>query len=148
MAIIMEWWIWIVLGLALLLGELVTPGGFYILFFGIGALVVGALAGFDVAGPAWFQVVLFPIISVVSLWLFRERLLQATQKETPYNIDSMVGETAVMMEAIPSNGIGKAEMRGTSWSARNIGEKPLARGERCRVERIEGLTIFVRSEPS
>jgi membrane protein implicated in regulation of membrane protease activity len=144
----MEWWIWIVLGLGLLLGELVTPGGFYILFFGIGALVVGALAGFDVAGPVWFQIVLFPILSVITLWLFRERLLQATQKESSYNIDSMVGETAVMMEAIPGNGIGKAELRGTSWNVRNIGEKPLARGERCRVERIEGLTIFVRSEPS
>ena len=30
----MEWWIWVVLGLALLLGEILTPGGFYLLFFG------------------------------------------------------------------------------------------------------------------
>jgi inner membrane protein len=142
----MEWWIWIVLGLALLLGELITPGGFYILFFGIGAVVVGGLAGFDFAGPAWFQVILFLAVSVVTLWLFRERLLKVTQGSTPHNVDSMVGETAVIMEEIPSNGIGKAEMRGTSWNARNIGEKPLARGERCRVERIEGLTLFVRGE--
>lgn len=142
----MEWWIWIVFGLALLLGELITPGGFYILFFGIGAVVVGGLAGFDFAGPAWFQVILFLLVSVVTLWLFRERLLKVTQGATPYNVDSMVGETAVIMEEIPSNGIGKAEMRGTSWNARNIGEKPLARGERCRVERIEGLTLFVRGE--
>jgi membrane protein implicated in regulation of membrane protease activity len=142
----MEWWIWIVLGLALLLGELITPGGFYILFFGIGAVVVGALAGFDLAGPAWFQVILFSAVSVVTLWLFRERLLKVTQGATPHNVDSMVGETAVIMENIPSNGIGKAEMRGTPWNARNIGEKPLARGERCRVERIEGLTLFVRGE--
>jgi membrane protein implicated in regulation of membrane protease activity len=34
----MEWWIWILLGLVLLLGEIVTPGGFYILFFGVGAV--------------------------------------------------------------------------------------------------------------
>ena len=142
----MEWWIWIVFGLALLLGELITPGGFYILFFGIGAVVVGGLAGFDFAGPAWFQVILFLLVSVVTLWLFRERLLKVTQGATPYNVDSIVGETAVIVEEIPSNGIGKAEMRGTSWNARNIGEKPLARGERCRVERIEGLTLFVRGE--
>jgi inner membrane protein len=142
----MEWWIWIVLGLVLLLGELITPGGFYILFFGIGAVVVGGLAGFDFAGPAWFQVILFLAVSVVTLWLFRERLLKVTQGSTPHNVDSMVGETAVIMEEIPSNGIGKAEMRGTSWNARNIGAKPLARGERCRVERIEGLTLFVRGE--
>ena len=142
----MEWWIWIVLGLALMLGELITPGGFYILFFGIGALFVGVLAGFDFAGPAWFQVILFLLVSVVTLWRFRERLLKVTQITTPDNVDSMIGETAVIMEEIPSNGIGKAEMRGTSWNARNIGEKPLVRGERCRVERIEGLTLVVRGE--
>ena len=142
----MEWWIWIVLGLALLIGELITPGGFYILFFGIGAVFVDVLAGFDFAGPAWFQVILFLLVSVVTLWRFRERLLEVTQGTTPDNVDSMIGETAVIMEEIPSNGIGKAEMRGTSWSARNIGEKPLARGERCRVERIEGLTLVVRGE--
>lgn len=142
----MEWWSWIVLGLALLFGELITPGGFYILFFGVGAVIVGALAGFDLAGPAWVQVILFSVISVGMLWLFRERLLQLTQGATPNNVDSLVGETAVIMEEIPSNGIGKAEMRGTSWNARNIGEKPLARGERCRVERIDGLTLVVRSE--
>lgn len=142
----MEWWIWIVLGLALLVGELITPGGFYILFFGIGAVIVGALAGLGFAGPVWLQVILFSLVSVVTLWLFRERLLKSTQVATPYNVDTLIGETAITMEEIPSNGIGKAEMRGTSWNARNVGEKPLTRGERCRVERIEGLTLFVRAE--
>ena len=142
----MEWWIWIVVGLALMLGELITPGGFYILFFGIGAVFVGVLAGFDLAGPVWFQVIIWLLVSVVTLWRLRERLLKLTQGTTSDNVDSMVGETAVIMEEIPSNGSGKAEMRGTSWNARNIGEKPLARGERCRVERVEGLTLVVRGE--
>jgi inner membrane protein len=52
----------------------------------------------------------------------------------------------VAAEDIAANAIGKAELRGTSWTARNVGEKPLARGERCTVERIEGLTIFIRAE--
>ena len=144
----MEWWIWILLGLALLLGELVTPGGFYIIFFAVGALIVGLLAGFDIAGPVWFQVILFSVFSVITLWLFRERLLQLTQGSRRDDIDSLVGETAIVTEEIAVQGIGKAEMRGTSWSARNIGEKPLARGERCKVKRVEGLTIFVRAEQS
>src|SRR3990172_6704545 len=119
----MEWWIWILLGLALLLGELLTPGGFYIIFFGIGAIVVGTLAGLNVAGPVWFQVILFCVASVVTLWLFRERLLQLTQGESRDDIDSLVGETAVMMAEVPVNSVGKAEMRGTSWNARNVGER-------------------------
>lgn len=142
----MEWWTWILLGLLLLLAELVTPGGFYIIFFGVGAVVVGVLSGFNAAGPLWFQVILFSTISVLALWLFREKLLRLTQREPRQNIDSLIGETAVVVEEIAVNSIGKAEMRGTSWNARNVGEKSLAPGARCRVERVEGLTLFVRAE--
>jgi inner membrane protein len=142
----MEWWIWILLGLLLLLAELLTPGGFYIIFFGIGALVVGVLAGFNAAGPLWFQFILFSILSVLTLWLFRGKLLQLTQGERRENVDSLVGETAVATEEIHLNAVGKAELRGTSWNARNVGDKPLTRGQRCVVERVEGLTIFVRAE--
>jgi inner membrane protein len=142
----MDWWIWLLLGLLLLLAELLTPGGFYIIFFGIGAIVVGILAGFQFAGPPWFQYILFSLVSVTALWLFREKLLQLTRAAPSESVDNLVGETAVSLDDIPVNGIGKAEMRGTSWNARNIGDQPLARGQRTRVERIEGLTIFVRAE--
>lgn len=142
----MEWWIWIVLGLVLLLGEMVTPGGFYILFFGVGAIIVGILAGFNVAGPLWFQVIVFSGFSLITFWLFRRRLVQSIDRGTPDKVDTLIGETAVVTEEIPSRGIGKAEMRGTSWSAHNISEQSLARGQRCRVERVEGLTIYVRAE--
>jgi len=142
----MEWWIWILLGLLLVLAELVTPGGFYFMFFGIGAVVVGVLAGFSAAGPLWFQFILFSILSLVTLWLFREKLLQLTEGVAVQNVDSLIGETAVASDQIDVNGIGKAEMRGTSWSARNTGDKPIKRGERAKVERVEGLTLFVRPE--
>jgi inner membrane protein len=132
----------------LLLAELLTPGGFYIIFFGIGAVVVGVLAGLNAAGPLWFQFILFSILSVLTLWLFREKLLQQTQGERRKNVDSLVGETAVATEEIHLNAVGKAELRGTSWNARNIGDRPLTRGQRCIVERVEGLTIFVRAEQS
>lgn len=142
----MEWWIWLLLGLLLLLGELLTPGGFYIFFFGIGALVVGVLVGLNFAGPAWFQFILFSVVSVLALWLFREKLLQLSRARTTDAVDSLIGESAVALEEISANGVGKAEARGTSWTARNLGDQALARGERCKVERVEGLTIFVRAE--
>jgi inner membrane protein len=142
----MEWWLWLLLGLLLLLAELVTPGGFYIVFFGVGAIIVGVLTGFQAAGPTWFQFILFSIVSVVCLWLFREKLLQLTRARSSETVDNLVGETAVLLEDISANGMGKAEMRGTSWTTRNVGDTPLARGQRCRVERVEGLTLFVRAE--
>jgi len=142
----MDWWIWILLGLMLLLAELLTPGGFYILFFGLGAITVGVLAAFEAAGPTWFQFVLFSIVSVLSLWFFRGKLLELTRGPSTDRVDTYIGETAVILEDISVNGIGKAEMRGAPWNTRNVSGRPLARGERCRVERVEGLTLFVRSE--
>jgi membrane protein implicated in regulation of membrane protease activity len=142
----MDWWIWILLGLVLLLAELVTPGGFYILFFGLGGIAVGLLSVFEAAGPIWFQIVLFSIISVFSLWFFREKLLELTRGPSMDRVDTYIGETAVVLDDISVNGIGKAEMRGTPWTTRNVSGRPLARGERCKVERVEGLTIFVRAE--
>jgi hypothetical protein len=142
----MEWWIWMLLGLLLLLAELVTPGGFYFIFFGIGAVVVGVLAGLGTGGPAWFQFLLFSILSLVSLWLFRGKLLQLTEGAPDRNVDTLIGETAVASDEIPVHGIGKVEMRGTAWNARNVGDRPLKHGERAKVERVEGLMLFVRLE--
>ena len=142
----MEWWIWLLLGLLLLLGELLTLGGFYIFFFGIGALAVGVLAGLNFAGSTWFQFILFSVVSLLALWLFREKLLQLARSRTTGVVDSLIGETAVALEEIAANGVGKAEARGTSWTARNLGDQALARGARSRVERVEGLTIFIRAE--
>ena len=142
----MEWWIWILLGLLLLLVELVTPGGFYFMFFGVGAVLVGILAGFEIAGPVWFQIILFSFLALVSLGLFRGKLLRLTEATTTPDVDSLVGATAIASDDIAINAIGKVEMRGTSWSARNISEKPLRRGERARVARVEGLMLFVQPE--
>ena len=142
----MDWWLWILLGFLLLLAELITPGGFYILFFGLGAIAVGLLAAFESAGPTWFQFVLFSIISVLSLLFFRKKLLELTRGPSTDRVDTYIGETAVALEDISVNGIGKTEMRGTPWNTRNLSGRPLTRGERCKVERVEGLTLFVRAE--
>ncbi len=39
----MDWWIWLVLGFALLGAEMLAPGGLYLLFAGVAALSVGVL---------------------------------------------------------------------------------------------------------
>jgi membrane protein implicated in regulation of membrane protease activity len=143
----MAWWVWILVGLGLLLLEILTPGGFYILFFGFGALVVGLLASVDLAGPAWAQWLLFSAASVAGLLVFRRPLLQRFQSATPdREVDSLVGETAVALGGIASEAMGQVELRGTVWSARNVGEAAIAGGQRCRVRRVEGLTLWVRAE--
>ena len=142
----MTWWIWILIGLSLVFAEVVIPGGFYLLFFGVGALAVGLLALADIAGPAWLQVLLFSVISLCALWLFRERLMQSFQVKAQVPVDSYIGETAHVVDEIAVNAVGKVELRGTSWSARNVGATPLPAGGRCMVEKVEGLTLLVRPE--
>ena len=61
----MIWWYWILLGLVLAAIELATPGGFFVIFFAVGALFVGLvdLAGIlEVDSAEW---ALFTVVSLV-----------------------------------------------------------------------------------
>jgi len=142
----MLWWIWILLGFLLLVAELLTPGGLYLLFFGVAAVVVGLLAGLGLAGPPWMEWLLFSLVSVVALSLFRRPLLKRLRPAAMgTEVDSLVGETAVVLEDMPADAIGKAELRGSAWRARNVGKDALIRGQRCTVERVDGLMLCVRA---
>jgi hypothetical protein len=141
------WWQWLVLGLLLAVAELATPGGFYVIFFGVGAIVVGVLTAFGLAGPTWMQLLLFGLLSVISLLLFRGRLLKTMQPNPQAPpVDLIVGEVAIAAEDMAPGGIGKVELRGSAWSARNSAGTRVARGARCRVVRVDGLTLYVEPE--
>lgn len=143
----MEWWHWLVLGLILVALEMAASGGFYVIFFGVAALAIGGLHLFDLAGPAWFQFLLFSVISVVSLLVFRNPLLRWLRLDgAAGDVDSMVGETAVPLEDIAPGAVGRAELRGSVWSARNSSGSALLRGERCRVVQVDRLMIFLEPE--
>ena len=143
----MTWWFWIVLGLALSAIELATPGGFVIVFFGAGAILVGLLALVGIAGPAWVQWLLFPILALLSLRLFRRPLMHRLGISGEKNdVDSLVGEIAAATDAMPPGAHGRAELRGTTWSARNVDAVTIAQGQRCRVVAVQGLMLDLRSE--
>lgn len=142
----MSWWHWLVLGLVLVLLEMAASGGLYVIFFGVAAIAISALHLFDLAGPVWVQLLLFSAISIGALLAFRGPLLRRIQPESPADRDSPVGEIAVPLEEIPPGGVGRAELRGTVWTARNAGLAPLGRGERCRVVKVERLMIHLEAE--
>jgi len=140
----MEWWIWILLGLGLLVVEMVTPGGLFALFFGFSALLVAGLSALGL-GAAWLQWLVFAALGVALLLLLRRRL-QARLETRNIPVDTLVGEIALPLEDLPPGATGRAEMRGTSWTAHNAGDVPISRGCRCQVEKVEGLTIWIRAE--
>ncbi len=61
-------------------------------------------------------------------------------------MDTLVGEVATLTDDLAAGAVGKAELRGTTWTVLNRGEGPLARGQRCRVVAVDGLTLQVRGE--
>ena len=143
----MTWWLWVALGLVLGAIELATPGGFFVIFFGVAALAVGLseLAGLGL--PAWGQWLAFPILAIVALRLFRRPLLARLQPPTDAGaVDSMVSEVAVPVAVIEPGQHGRAELRGTVWSARNVGDTAVAAGQRTRVVAVNGLQLDIRPE--
>jgi membrane protein implicated in regulation of membrane protease activity len=138
------WWGWFIVGFALLLLELSSPGGFYFLFFGVGAISVGILAWLTVVEAAWIELLFFSVFAIVTSLLFRRRLLaRFGPKSGDGIVDSLVGEAATVMDNIDAGGLGKVELRGTAWNARNSSDRMLARGERCKVQEVDGLSLIV-----
>ncbi len=143
----MVWWMWLAGGLALLAVELATPSGFFVMFFGVGAILTGLAAGVGlVTGPV-AQWTLFTVASVLSLLLFRGKIQARVEHTGPLlPVDSLVGDIAFPAEAIAPGAVGRVELRGTSWDARNEGDTPLGAHQRCRVTRVSGLQLGVVAE--
>jgi hypothetical protein len=142
----MTWWIWLLVGFGLLAIEMATPGGLYFLFFGAGAIAVGIVAALGVTQD-WLQLVIFSVLSVGSLLLFRGPLLRRLKPvgaRPP--VDQIAGQTATLTDDVPARGPGKAELRGTVWNVENAADQALTRGQRVRIERVEGLKLIVRPE--
>ena len=142
----MAWWLWLLLGLVLAALELASTGGFYLIFFGVSAMFIGLMGAIGLAGPPWLQWLVFTLLSVILLLAFRRPILRMMNVETG-PVDSLVGaDRGRRWTRFGPGAIGRAELRGSTWSARNLHSADLARGQRCRVERVDGLMLFLLPE--
>jgi inner membrane protein len=123
-AIYVPWWMWVVLGMVLLLGEVLTPGGFFIIFFGAAAVVVGLLKALGLEMTLSYELMLYAVLSVLGLLFFRKPLQQRFKQLTPnMAADEITGEVGTAIEEIAAGATGKVELRGTSWNAMSAGER-------------------------
>ena len=141
----MSWWIWVLIALALLAAEAVATS-LHIGFFALGALVAAALDAMGIGVPLWAELLIFTVVSVTALVLVRPIAIRRLKLDRTPVVDSMIGEVAIALGEIAPNGVGKAEMRGTTWNVQNSGARGVVPGERCVVERVEGLVLFVRAQ--
>jgi membrane protein implicated in regulation of membrane protease activity len=141
------WTTWAVLAVVLALLEMAGPG-FFVIFFAAGAALAAVLAFLLPDLAPWVQVLAFVVASVASMLLFRRRLvaLFGTGKAGTAHMDNLVSEVALPLEDLAPGATGKAELRGTVWKAHNAGDALLAKGQRCSVSKVEGLTIWLKAE--
>ncbi len=134
-----------VLGLALLISEILTPGGFFIFFFGIGGIFIGLIVYFFPNITLTNQIFLFSIFSIISLLIFRKPLQHLFQNRFGGVEEEIIGSEVVVIKAISPRQSGLVEFRGSPWKAVVDTNESLPKGINCRVTKICKLTFTVES---
>jgi membrane protein implicated in regulation of membrane protease activity len=137
------WLIWALAAVALAVGEIVTPGLFFLGPVALAAVVAGVAAavGLGVA----LQLVLFIAGSIASLLLLRPIARRHLHMPPALRTGTaaLEGSKAVVLQRVDVNG-GRVRIGGEEWSARAyMDDQVLEPGARVEVVKIEGATALV-----
>lgn len=113
------------------------------LWFAAGAVVAmfAALLGAGI----WLQTGLFLVVSGALLLMLRPIVRRyLVPKITPTNVDSLVGSTGLVTEAIDNvTASGQVKLGAMEWTARSTTGENIPQGTLIRVDRIEGVKVYV-----
>jgi membrane protein implicated in regulation of membrane protease activity len=137
------WLAWSIAAVALVVGEIFTPG----LFF-LGPVALAAVAGAIVSlfgAPLWLQLLVFAGSSFASLGLLRP--IARRHLTMPHAIRTgaaaLVGAPAVVLQRVDADG-GLVRIGGEDWSARAyMPDQVLEPGAKVEVAEISGATALV-----
>ena len=143
----MSWWGWIILGLLLLGSELAfLDAAFYLVFIGAAAVVVGLVLLGGIIMPFWAQWILFAVLAIGTMVLFRQRLYQFVRGRGKGWGRSLVDDLVRIEESLAPGQSCRIQHRGSTWTARNKGELKSFAGDEARVISVDGLTLNVSKE--
>lgn len=133
---------WFVLLVVFLIAEAATVT-MISLWFAAGALA--AMAVSLLGAGTWLQVGMFFVVSAVMLTALRPLARKYfTPKLTKTNVDSVIGTQGLVTAAIDNvSAQGQVKLGAMEWTARSVSGEPIAKGTRVRVEKVEGVKIFV-----
>ena len=135
--------LWLIAAVLLGIGELVTPGLF---FLGPVALAaVGAAITAGIGGGIILQLIVFIAVSLASLAFLRPIARRHIHMPalTRTGTAALVGTKALVLQRVDVNG-GLVRIGGEDWSARAFFEgQTLEPGARVEVAKIEGATALV-----
>ena len=136
---------WLIAFIVLVAAEAATVGMVCIWF------AAGTVGGFLTAilgGPFWFQLIVFAAVSTLTLALVRpaaSRFLHP--RRSPTNADRVVDQTASVTQTIDNEaGTGQVNVLGQVWTARSALGVVIPAGTQVRVQRIEGVKVFVETQ--
>lgn len=140
------WWHWVVLGIVLVLLELAVPS-FFLVWFGLGALIVGVLIVFSPSAPFAFQILAWTACSLVflALW-FRVFKPNLYKSRAGMARGSLIGEVGLVTRDIRPYERGQIRLQKPIlgeevWES--VAEEEIRVGERVRVLEVEGNTLKV-----
>lgn len=138
-------WIWLYIGSALMMLELISPG-FVIFFFGLAAATTGVVTRFSGDGftTVW-QVLTFAGLSIVYLVFLRrvvKKVFSGTVETSASNFeDDFPGKIAVVTEDINTPLSGRVMLGDSEWTA--VADAPIEKGVNVRIVLRDNLTLKV-----
>lgn len=142
----MPWWGWMIIGALMLGSELLgVEAAFYLVFIGIAAMITGLveLAGADL--ELWMQWILFSVIAVILMVLFRKKLYAKLRGSGVGYQTGPAGEVVTVEEALAPGQSGRMSYRGTRWTVVNDSKEAFTAGQRVRISRVDGLKLNLES---
>jgi membrane protein implicated in regulation of membrane protease activity len=139
----MEAVLWVVLAVALAIAEAFTAT-LLVAMFAAGALAAAATAG--LGGPLLLQVIVFAVVSALSLGAIRPTILRHAQSQdgdTVFGVEAIEGSHGLVLEEVDADQ-GMIKIDGELWQARSFdGTEKYLPGERVRVVKLRGATAIV-----
>lgn len=137
-------WLWLAAAFVFAIGEMASPGSFFLLPFAIGALVATGLAFANVGvGIEWIA---FVGVSVAALVAMRPlaRRLDLLDDDLGIGSRRLIGQTATVLEDIPGGGeLGLVRVHREEWRAESMDGSAIPLGAAVRVADIEGTRVIV-----
>ncbi len=139
------WHIWIIIGIIFFIIEIFTPA-FFFASLGIGAFITSIAAYYDYSMTAQISALsggTFIVFIGVRPLL---KLLQSAKGDNrTTGIDALIGQKAIVIKQIDNaNNWGRIKLGGEEWKACSINGEILEESYMVVVEKIEGVTAYVK----
>jgi len=139
-----QWrWIWLAAAVLFGMGEMATPGAFFLAPFGVGAAVAAILAFADVSvAVEWGAFVAISLVAFAALRPLARRL-DRDHGSDGVGSRRLIGRDAIVLEAIGEVEPGLVRVDREEWRADTADRSPIPEGTHVRVTDVQGTRVIV-----